>query len=259
VKVVVPRTGRTYGATVVGYSVSSDTALLRLKGASGLATISVGSGRLSVGQRVRAVGNAGGTGSLTTVRGTITGLSKTITVRNDQGVTQRLAGLIETNADLRPGDSGGPLLDAGGHVIGMDTAASTAGSGFFFQNGGADGYAIPISKALQVAHQIEDGRTTPTVHVGPTPFLGIQISPSDPGDGTGALVAGIVPGSPAERAGLEQGDEITSFDGKGVATARSIAALILQKKPGASVTIAWTTSYGSSRSARVTLVAGPPQ
>src|SRR5262249_35866142 len=126
--------GRAYSAAVVGYSVSKDVALLQLKSAHGLATASIGSSaHLHVGSALTAVGNAGGSGDLVTVTGRLTGLGRAITVRDDQGSATRLTSLIETNAPLVPGDSGGPLLQ-GGRVIAMDTAASGR-----YAN---DGYAI---------------------------------------------------------------------------------------------------------------------
>ncbi len=266
IEVAVPQTGRRYTATVVGYDVGADTAVLKLKNASGLATVTTGdSAKLVPGRAVRAIGNAGGTGSLTSARGTITGLDRTITVGNDRGGTERLTGLIETDAALQPGDSGGPLLDASGRVIGMDTAASTAGGDFVFETGAADGFAIPIDRALAVAAQIEAGHSSATVHIGATAFLGIDVASPDSygfGDGTrsqGAIVAGVVPGSPADRAGLSQGDVITAIAGHAVASPGTIVSQLLQRKPGSRISLSWSDQYGSRRTATVTLVAGPPQ
>src|SRR5581483_10780311 len=118
VRVVIPGAGRSYKAKVIGYDVSDDVAVLQLSGASNLRTASLGSSSsLKVGQHVTATGNAGGTGRLTSATGTITG-------RDEQNGSEQLTGLIETNAALQPGDSGGPLLDSSSHVIGMNTAAS---------------------------------------------------------------------------------------------------------------------------------------
>jgi len=140
IKVIVPQTKKTYAARVLGYDVSADVAVLQLKNASGLATVEIGdSPKVANGQSVTAIGNAGGTGSLTVTKGTITGLHRTITVSNDQGGAVQLRNLIETNASLQPGDSGGPLLDSTNQVIGMDSAAS---AGFSFHQSGNDAYAI---------------------------------------------------------------------------------------------------------------------
>ena len=172
IRVTVPSTGRTYTATVAGYSVSKDIALLKLRDAQGLATVRTGnSNTVDVGDSVTAVGNGGGTGKLTTKSGKVTGLGQSITIRNVDGEPFTLPGLIETTTPLRSGDSGGPLL-SGGRVIGIDAAAS---GGFYFR-GSAQGYAIPINRALKIAGQIEAGRRSSTVHVGPTAFLGVGLS-----------------------------------------------------------------------------------
>src|SRR5689334_6678702 len=111
IRIVVPRTGRSYAAKVVGYDVSDDVAVLRAVRASKLKTVSLGnSATLRVGQSVKAVGNAGGTGSLVSASGSVTGLRRSITVSDELGGSASLGGLIETNAALQAGDSGGPLL-----------------------------------------------------------------------------------------------------------------------------------------------------
>ena len=108
---------------------------------------------------MRALGNAGGTGSLTSVSGRITGLGKTITASDDQGGSEQLTGLIETNAAVQPGDSGGPLFNKAGHVVGMTTAASAHGFGFR-EVAATDAYAIPIAKALTIAKAIAAGKSS---------------------------------------------------------------------------------------------------
>ena len=125
IRVVVPKTTHTYTARVVGYDTTADVAVLQLQKASHLKTVTTGNASsLKLGARVTAVGNAGGTGRLTSSRGHVTGLNRSITVQGDSGTTEQLTGLIETNAALQPGDSGGPLLNSAGHVVGIDTAAS---------------------------------------------------------------------------------------------------------------------------------------
>lgn len=251
VRVVIPGTKHAYTARVVGYDVADDVAILRAVGASHLQTVSTTSAKLRLGQAVRAVGNANGNGRLVSARGSITGLRRSIDVRDDSGGTESLAGLIETNAALQPGDSGGPLLNAAGKVIGMDTAASTG-----FVSTAADSYAIPIARALSVAQQIVAGHATARVHVGATAFLGISVQGGDAG---GLVVAGVVPGGPAEAAGLEAGDIITSVDGHAITTPSSLTSYLLTKKPGATVTIGYIDSFGASQTAGVRLASGPPQ
>jgi S1-C subfamily serine protease len=255
IKVIVPSTGKSYTAQVLGYSVTSDTAVLKLQNASGLTTITTGnSSTLKRGQVVRATGNAGGTGRLATVTGRITGLGRTITASDGQS-SEQLTGLIETSTPIQPGDSGGPLLDSSGKVEGMNTAASRAG-GFYFQDVTNDAYAIPINAALKVVKQVESGSSTSTVHIGATAFLGVQISP---GDGMGAVISGVVSGSPAATAGLQYGDVITAVDGHAVSSPNALRSLLLQKHPGDKTTLTWLDGFGTSHGATVTLASGPSQ
>jgi S1-C subfamily serine protease len=252
IRVVVPATHRSYAARVLGYSVRSDVALLQLKNAAALATVSVGdSSNLSTGQSVTAVGNAGGSGWLTVTSGTVTGLHRTITVSDDTGTSAQLADLIETDASLQPGDSGGPLLDGSGRVIGIDSAAS---AGFTFRTT-ADGYAIPINRALAIARQIAAGRSSTLVHVGGTPFLGVQVEP-----GNGAMyVSGVVSGSPAAKAGVERGDFLLKVDGRIAASQTVIVGRMLAHHPGDTITIRWSDQFDRTRTATVKLASGPPQ
>jgi S1-C subfamily serine protease len=261
IKVVVPKTGRSYKARVLGYDRTADVALLQLQGASNLKTVSTTSARLSIGATVRALGNAGGNGSITTATGTVTGLGKSITASDDTGGSEQLTGLIETNAGVQPGDSGGPLVNGKGEVVGMDTAAS---SRFGFQGISAtDAYAIPIAKALTIAHAISSGKASSTVHVGATAFLGIEVESNTPDFGgastSGALIAGVVTGGPAASAGLVAGDVITAISGHSVSSPAAVSALVLTKKPGAKITVAYVDVSGASHSTSVTLGSGPPQ
>jgi S1-C subfamily serine protease len=265
IRVVVPGTGRSYAATVVGYTRTKDVAVIQLKNASNLKTISVG-GAASVGQSVTALGNAGGTGTLTRVTGTITALGQTIVASDAMGSSEQLRGLIRTNAPVVAGDSGGPLLDASGRVVGMNTAAST---GFTFRvSRSSVAYAIPIETALTLAKQIEAGTSSPTVHIGPTAFLGVELTSAQAaalGFGqygqaaAGVEIAAVVAGGPADRAGLKQGDLITAINGKAVSTSDRISALVLAKKPGTKLRIAYSDGFGDSGIAIVTLGAGPAQ
>jgi S1-C subfamily serine protease len=255
IKVTVPKTGRIYTARVVGYNKTADVAVLQLQGASNLKTISTSTAKLSVGAAVTALGNAGGTGTIASVTGRITGLGKTITAADDSG-SEQLTGLIETNAPIQPGDSGGPLENSHGKVVGMDTAGSTS-SGFGFQSvSRTDAYAIPIGKAVTIANAIVAGKASATIHIGATAFFGIQVaSASTPG----ALIAGVVPGGPADSAGLVAGDLITAINGAAIASPASVGTFVLTQKPGATVTVTYLDQLGSSQTATVTLGSGPDQ
>lgn len=147
IEVTVPSTGATYRAVVVGTDATDDVAVLQLRSASNLSTVTLDDDGLSAGDEVVGVGNAGGTGSLVAASGTVTALDQNITTQAEQGAaSESLSGLIETDAAIQSGDSGGPLLDAEGEVVGMDTAASTGGQ--------VTGYAIPIKTAVTVAKKL---------------------------------------------------------------------------------------------------------
>jgi S1-C subfamily serine protease len=257
IRVTVPSTGRTYSATVEGYSIARDVALLDLQGAQGLSTAALGdSSDVRVGDSVVTVGNAGGTG-LTVKSGRVVRLNRSITVSDDDGTEARLSGLIETTAPLRPGDSGGPML-LDGEVVGMDAAASSTVA---FRTTGGEGYAIPIDTVLRIAQQIQVGRRTSNVHIGPTAFLGVSL-----GDGgglgsstTGAVVQGVSDGSPAAKAGLGSGDVITSVAGRRVRSAAALRAIIVRLSPGQLVRVVWVDPFEGATSARVRLASGPPQ
>jgi S1-C subfamily serine protease len=258
-----------YRATVVGYDQSKDIAVLQLRGASGLKTVSLGSSAAAaVGQKVTAIGNAGGRGGTpSVVTGKITRLGATITASDQgSGTTERLTGLISDNAAIQPGDSGGPLVSTSGQVIGIDTAASTA-TGFRFQSEQTqtEAFAIPIDEAVSIASQIEGGTASPTVHIGATGFLGVEILPAGTAAqdgvpaGTGAAVAGVLPGSAAQSAGIAAGDVITSVDGRPVSSPSTLQSAMERHHPGDSVSIGWTNQAGQSQSATVHLATGPAQ
>jgi S1-C subfamily serine protease len=260
--------GKTYSATVVGYDRSADVAVLQLQGASGLRTVPLGnSSTVSVGTRVTALGNAGGVGGTPRVaRGKVVALDQSITASDAGGVNaEQLTGLIETNAGIRPGDSGGPLVTSTGQVIGMDAAASAS---FTSRPSSTQGYTIPINEALAISRQVEAHQASSTVHIGPTGFLGVEIiPPSHLGPGFGgrvsgqtsdAVVGGVLPGYPAQHAGLSQGDVITAVDGQAVTSPNGLTALLSTHHPGDTVQLQWTTPAGQKHTANITLASGPP-
>jgi S1-C subfamily serine protease len=258
--------GKAYSATVVGYDTTKDVAILRLNDASGLQTAAIGnSSNVSVGETVVGVGNAGGTGGTPSAAGgTVTGLNQSITATDEgDGSSEQLTDLIETNADIQPGDSGGSLVNSLGQVIAIDTAGSAGSSS---QTGGESagirGYAIPINEATSIAKEIETGTSSSTVHIGTTGLLGVEIESNAQADGrsfSGALVAGVITGSPAQIAGLAVGDVITSVNGQTVASADALTELLEPFHPGAIVTIGWTNSLGQTETASVQPSSGQPR
>jgi len=248
-----------YRAAVIGYDRSGDIAVLKLSGASGLATATLSATTVKAGDPVVAIGNAGGTGGTpSAVGGVVTALNQSITAQDEgTGSSEKLTGLIEVNADIRAGDSGGPLLTTSGEVIGVDTAAS---AGFQYQSAGGDGFAIPIATATTIADQIRAGRSSSTIHIGETAYLGIGAAPSTGRGGTaesGAAVLGVVEGTPAASAGLARGDVITSLGGRKVTSATDLTTALDQHHPGDKVKVAWTDVSGQSHSASVKLATGP--
>lgn len=283
-------TGRTYTATVLGYDPATDVALIDLAGAADLPVATLGSSDdVRIGDVVVGVGNAGGVGGdPTSVEGRVTALGQTITATDATGGNaETLDNLIGTSAAIQAGQSGGPLVDAQGDVVGVDVAASSGYTG-----SQTSGFAIPIDDAEAVATAILGGQETGTLHIGATPFLGVQLagqsaltdlapawglpgqgygrgyrddlgSTSDPGTVEGAsavpgvLIAGVVEGSAAQRAGLAAGDTITALDGAAVTSAEQLSSVIAAADVGAQMSVTWTDASGTARSTTVTLGAGP--
>ena len=249
IHVTVESTGKTYTASVVGTDATDDIAVLRLKGASGLTTASIATTPAAVGDTVTAVGNAGGTGTLSAATGTVTDLDQSITTQAEgASASESLTGLIETNADIVSGDSGGPLENTSGRVVGIDTAASSGTSD-------VTGFAIPISTAVHIADEITSGSTSSDITLGLPAFLGVEVSGGAAVDGAG--VAQVLSGTPAASAGLEAGDVITAVDGKTVGSASALTRLLHSYSPGDTVSVTYTDTTGASQSLRVTLTAGP--
>jgi S1-C subfamily serine protease len=260
IRVVDVGNGKTYGANVVGYDRTADVAVLQLEHASDLQTVRLGnSSSVRKGQGVVGVGNAGGAGGTPSfVGGSVTALDQSISASDaGNGTSEELTGLIETNADIQPGDSGGPLVNSSGKVIGMDTAAS---AGFSFEQGGfstTQGFSIPIDTALKIAGEITADDSSSTVHVGPTAFLGVNVT--SPSVGFGAEIVSVVSGSPASQAGLAEGDTITSLGGHSVSSPNSLTTIIEGAKPGVSVPLVYVDPSGAKQTVTVHLASGPPQ
>jgi S1-C subfamily serine protease len=250
ISVTVISSGRTYTADVVGTDATSDIAVLRLEGATGLTTAPLDStSTVAVSDAVTAVGNAGGTGSLSAAAGSVTAVDQTITAAGESGSDpETLHGLIETDADVVSGDSGGPLYDTDGEVIGIDTAASSGSAQ-------VTGYAIPIATALGIVTQIESGVETDQITIGYPAFLGVAIAQAT-GAADGATISGVVAGTPAESIGLVAGDTITTVNGTAITSGSQLSSLLGAHEPGDSVTIGWTDSAGAAQTATVALIEG---
>ena len=252
IQVTVESTGETYTADVVGTDATNDVAVLKLQDATGLTPVSFdASGDVATGDVVHSTGNAEGTGDLVTAQGTVLGTDQSITVQSESGSgTESLSGLIEVDADVVSGDSGGPLRDGDGDVVGIVTAASQGSSTI-------TGYAIPIDHALSIAKQIQSGTGSSTVQIGLPAFLGAQISSTATGTAGGVTIAGTVQGSAAASAGLVAGDVITAIDGTAVADSSALTAAIQAHDSGDQVSVTRTDTAGTSHTATVTLGDGP--
>lgn len=266
ITVTIVSSGVSYPATVVGTDATHDIAVLQLSDASGLSIANLAStSAVGVGDDITGVGNAGGAGGTPSASpGSVTAINQTITTQAEgSAAAETLNGLIETNADIQAGDSGGPLFDSADQVIGIDTAAQSGGVG-------TAGYAIPIATALSIAGQVESGQGSENIVIGYPAFLGVQIAQTSStqrgasgygryqqSTSTGALISGVVTGAPADEAGLTAGDTITAIDGTPVQDAATLTATLAGDRAGQNVTVTYTSSAGASRTAQATLVNGP--
>jgi S1-C subfamily serine protease len=293
-------TGKTYQAKVLGYDTTGDVALIQLQNASGLNTVPLGnSSTMKTSDPVVALGNAEGGGTILPAAGTITGVDQTITASDEGGTisTETLHGMLETNADIVAGDSGGPLSNSAGQVIGMDTAGQSVSFG---QSASPTGFAIPINTALAVASQIAAGHASSTISIGYPPFIGIYVAQgtsSNPqtqaeqqeessgnefgGFGgyvpscytsdadlqvpseiapvnSGTLVDGVICGSPAAAAGMTGGAVITAVNGQTVGAPTQLQSILAKFRPGDTATITWVNLNGQKTTSTLHLVAGPP-
>jgi S1-C subfamily serine protease len=256
--------GPVYTASVVGVDPSRDVALLQLADASGLATITPGDASLvSLGDQVAGIGNALGRGGAPDVAtGVVTGIDRSITAQDPGGSSEKLSGLIQTNAHIQPGDSGGALVNAQGQVVGMVTAGNAIDTSQA-TNAPTTGFAIPIDNALIVVNQIRTGNGDPSVVLlGERGYLGVQVKTLDQADAArfgvtqGALVVGLDTNGLADEAGMETPSVITAIDGQPVTSAESLGPLLHVHVPGDTVQVEWADASGS-HSASIQLVTGP--
>jgi S1-C subfamily serine protease len=243
VEVTDPATGTSYTAEVIGYDPRTDVAVLQLEDASRLTTVATDTSAVSEGDDVTAVGNSNGRGVLTAASGEITDTSTEIDVSSDDGSVAHLTDLIEIDATVVPGDSGGALLDDDGEVIGMNVAAASNGT---------TGYAIPIATVLDLADQILAGDDSGAVTLGYGPALGLQLGARS----SDLLVVGVVSGSAADEAGITPGSVLTEFDGTQLTEYSDLTAALAKLSPGDTASITWIDATGA-HTATVTLGRAP--
>jgi S1-C subfamily serine protease len=243
--------GQTYAADVIGYNRTADVAVLQLRGGGGLPSANIGGG-VGIGEPIVALGNAGGQGGTpSAVAGRVVALNQTVNATDTlTGANETLGGLIQADAAIRPGDSGGPMVNGAGQVIGMNTAATDN-----YKMSGGQGFAIPIGTAMGVAGQIRSGAGSNTVHIGPTAFLGLGVTDNG---GNGSRVERVVGTGPASGAGLSPGDIILGIDNVPINGATAITDVLVPHHPGDTIALHWRTRGGEDRTSNVTLADGPP-
>jgi serine protease Do len=216
--------GKEYDGKIIGRDPKTDLALIKIKASSDLQPLNLGnSDDLKVGSWVVAVGSPFGleqtvTAGIVSAKGRVIGSGP-------------YDNFIQTDASINPGNSGGPLINMKGEVVGINTAIIASGQGI--------GFAIPINMAKEVAPQLQEkGHVT-------RGWLGVSIQEVTPAlaksfdlkEKKGALVAQVVSGSPAEKAGIEQGDVIVEFDGKEVTDSKDLPRIVASTPIGKAVTI----------------------
>jgi S1-C subfamily serine protease len=263
IKVTVQGRSTPYTAHVVGVSRTADVALVQIEGASGLPTVTLAdSSTVSVGQAVVAIGNALGQGGAPAVtQGSVTALDQSITASSDNGTSEQLTGLIQSDAPISPGDSGGPLVNSAGQVIGMITAGQAQG---FRQSTSTVGYAVPASTAVGVVNEIRAGHAGSGIVIGKPGYLGVSVRDLTANQAarlglsvtSGVLVIGVSANSPAAQIGITQNSVITAIDGTQVQSQTDLSPAIQAHKPGQKIQVTWTDQNGS-HTGTATLISGP--
>ena len=233
------QSGKTATATVVGADDSTDIAVIKVNvDSSVLHPLAFGDSKsVQVGQSVAAIGSPFGLPE-TMTSGIISAVNRTITAPNNYSIS----GALQTDTAINHGNSGGPLLNLTGQVIGVNAQIES-------DSGGNDGvgFAIPSDSAKSVANTLIAGGKVQHA------YLGIRVADSP---SSGAQVTSVVSGSPADNAGLKAGDVITAIDGNPVTSADDLTAQVGSHKPSDSITVT-VTRDGASKKVTVTLGVRP--
>jgi S1-C subfamily serine protease len=232
-------------AKLVGEDPNDDLALLKVSLAGVTARpLALGdSATVQVGDPTLAIGNPFGL-DRTLTSGIVSALQREIQAPNGFAIDN----VIQTDAPINPGNSGGPLLDAAGRVIGINSQIATGGNGSSGSVG--IGFAVPIDTARHFLPQLELGGETKVA------YLGVSAAASSPRRGVVVTVADV--GGPAASAGIRHGEVIESIDGRRIATARDLTAIVKSRRPGQTVTLR-VRAGRRTRSVRVQLVTRPEQ
>ncbi len=244
-------------STLIGYDQTKDVALLKINNASNLPTVTFGdSSKAVVGDSVVAIGNALGlsAGTPTVTQGIVSALGRTVTAGGIGTQTETLQNMIQTDAAINSGNSGGPLIDTAGQVIAMNTAvAGTSSDGSSSQN---IGFAIPTAQIESELPQLQKGGQSGNGGG----YLGVDITTLTPAlrqqygftPTSGAVVLSVVSGSPAAKAGLVQGDVIVDINGTAITSSEDLQKVIQNAKAGQSVSITYYVG-DSKRTTNATL------
>jgi putative serine protease PepD len=220
--------GTQAGATIVGRDPSSDLAVIRAEGVSGLTSAVLGrSDDLAVGQEVVAIGSPLGlSGTVTT--GIVSALDRPVLTGGRSSDQTTVLDAIQTDAAINPGNSGGPLVDTQGRVIGINSAIATI-TGAAGQSGSIGlGFAIPIDQARRIADElIKNGKATQAV-------LGVRVNDTQSG---GAQLVQVETGGPADQAGIKPGEIVTRIDDRRIADGDALVAAVRSHAPGDKVTL----------------------
>jgi len=240
--------GHTTGFTVVGTDPSSDIAVVRVQGASGLTPITLGSsGNLRVGQDVVAIGSPLGLeGTVTT--GIISALNRPVAAGGDAQNQNTVLDAIQTDAAINPGNSGGALVNMNGELIGVNSAIATLGAdaGPAAQSGSIGlGFAIPVDQAKRIADELIKSGTASHAS------LGVQVGNDAAVDG--AKIVEVTSGGAAAAAGLPSGVVVTKVDDRVIGSADALVAAVRSKAPGDKVTLTYLDPAGKPQTVQVTL------
>ena len=265
ITVTVQGRSQAYPAHVVGVDASQDVAVIQIdSNVSRLPTVTfANSSSLQVGDTVAAVGNAlGHGGSPRATLGQVTALDQTITASEGGGQSETLNGMIQSDAVIWEGDSGGALVNASGQVVGMITAGQAQG---FRSSASSVGFAIASNTALGVANRIRAHEQASDLTYGQVGFLGVQVQNLDSASAaqlglnvsSGALVVAVNSGSPAQSAGITRASVITSVGGTAVTSTDTLGTAIKSHQPGEKVSVTWV-DQGGTHTATVTLAGVNP-
>jgi S1-C subfamily serine protease len=242
---------QTYPATVIAVDQAEDVALIKIDGVSGLPTVKFAdSSSLKVGDSVVAIGNALGRGGAPQwTQGSVTSLDQTITASEGRSSSETLTGMIESDATIYQGDSGGALVNSSGQVVGM----ITAGQATYRSAGSELGYAITSNTALKVVNRIRAGEQAADLTYGPIGYMGVSAQTLTAAGAaqlglnvsSGALIVSVQAGSPAEAAGITQGSVITSVGGTAVTSTTALGTAVKAHKPGEKVSVTFVTKTGT--------------